>query len=49
VVRIDYIWLSASLAPALRWCRPWTTDETAVASDHLPVLAEIDLGAFESG
>jgi endonuclease/exonuclease/phosphatase family metal-dependent hydrolase len=43
VVRIDYVWLSASLAPALRWCRPWTTDETAVASDHLPVLAEIDL------
>jgi endonuclease/exonuclease/phosphatase family metal-dependent hydrolase len=42
-VRIDYIWLSASLAPALRWCRPWTTGDTAVASDHLPVLAEIDL------
>jgi endonuclease/exonuclease/phosphatase family metal-dependent hydrolase len=41
-VRIDYIWLSASLAPALRWCRPWITDETALASDHLPVLAEID-------
>jgi endonuclease/exonuclease/phosphatase family metal-dependent hydrolase len=43
LVRIDYIWLSAPLAPALRWCRPWTTAETAVASDHLPVLAEIDL------
>jgi endonuclease/exonuclease/phosphatase family metal-dependent hydrolase len=41
-VRIDYIWLSAALAPALRWCRSWTTDETALASDHLPVLAEID-------
>jgi endonuclease/exonuclease/phosphatase family metal-dependent hydrolase len=40
-MRIDYIWLSASLAPALRWCRRWTTGETAVASDHLPVLAEI--------
>ena len=42
-VRIDYIWLSNPLAPALVWCRPWTTNETAVASDHLPVLAEIDL------
>ncbi len=41
-VRIDYIWLSAPLAPALRWCRPWTTEDTAVASDHLPVLAEFD-------
>ena len=40
--RIDYIWASAPLAPALRWCRRWSTDETAVASDHLPVLAEID-------
>lgn len=42
-VRIDYICLSAPLAPALRWCRPWITEETAAASDHLPVLAEIDL------
>lgn len=42
-VRIDYIWLSAPLAPALRWCCPWITDETAVASDHLPLLAELDL------
>lgn len=40
--RIDYIWLSAPLAPALRWCKAWTTDETSVASDHLPVLAELD-------
>lgn len=42
-VRIDYIWLSARLAPALRWCQRWTTAETDVASDHLPVLAELDL------
>lgn len=41
-VRIDYIWASTPLAPALRWCRRWTTDETTEASDHLPVLAEID-------
>ena len=42
-VRIDYIWLSARLAPALRWCQRWITPETGVASDHLPVLAEIEL------
>jgi endonuclease/exonuclease/phosphatase family metal-dependent hydrolase len=42
LVRIDYIWVSASLAPAVRWCRPWQTEETALASDHLPVVAEID-------
>lgn len=41
-VRIDYIWVAAPLAPALRWCKRWTTDETSLASDHLPVLAEID-------
>jgi endonuclease/exonuclease/phosphatase family metal-dependent hydrolase len=44
VVRIDYIWASGPLAPALRWCQPWITEETAVASDHLPVLAEIEMG-----
>lgn len=43
LVRIDYIFVSQPLAPAVRWCRPWTTDQTAVASDHLPLAAEIDL------
>lgn len=42
-IRIDYIFLSHPLAPALRTCRRWQTDETAAASDHLPVVAEIDL------
>lgn len=46
LARIDYIWMSAPLAPALRWCRRWTTEETALASDHLPVLAEIDDSAL---
>lgn len=41
-VRIDYIWISAPLAPALRWCRPWQTEETGEASDHLPLLIEIE-------
>lgn len=42
-VRIDYIFLAEPLAAALSDCRLWQTDETAVASDHLPVLAELDL------
>jgi endonuclease/exonuclease/phosphatase family metal-dependent hydrolase len=42
LIRIDYIWASPSLAPRLRWCRPWQTQDTALASDHLPVLAEIE-------
>lgn len=42
LVRIDYIWVSAPLAPKVRWCRPWQTEDTAVASDHLPVLAEFE-------
>ncbi len=42
LVRIDYIWVSAPLASAVRWCRPWQTEDTLLASDHLPVLAEID-------
>jgi endonuclease/exonuclease/phosphatase family metal-dependent hydrolase len=41
--RIDYIWASASLASAARDCQVWQTAETTLASDHLPVLAEIDL------
>lgn len=45
-VRIDYIWVAPPLAPRVRWCQCWTTDETRVASDHLPVLAEIDFGAL---
>lgn len=43
LIRIDYIFVSQPLAPAVRWCRPWETAETGVASDHLPLAAEIDL------
>ena len=42
LVRIDYIWVSAPLAPKVRWCRPWQTEDTLLASDHLPVLVEIE-------
>lgn len=43
LVRIDYIWASTPLAPGIRCCDRWQTGETATTSDHLPVLAEIDL------
>lgn len=42
LVRIDYIWVSKPLASAVRWCRPWKTEDTLLASDHLPILAEFD-------
>ena len=44
--RIDYIWLSPALAPALRACYRIETAETAIASDHLPVFAELDEQAW---
>ena len=40
--RIDYILVSAPLAPHLRSCRRWDTGNAFVASDHLPVLVELD-------
>lgn len=43
LVRIDYIWASAPLASCLRRCGRWQTGETATASDHLPLLAEVEL------
>ncbi len=42
-VRIDYIFASTALAPALQWCRRWDEAPAAIASDHFPVLAEFDL------
>ena len=42
IVRIDYVWASAPLAATARDCQVWQTEETTLASDHLPVLAEID-------
>jgi endonuclease/exonuclease/phosphatase family metal-dependent hydrolase len=44
LIRIDYIFVSQALAPAVQWCQPWETSETGIASDHLPLAAEIDLG-----
>ena len=43
LARIDYIWTSTPLAPCIRRCGRWQTDETATASDHLPVLAELEI------
>ncbi len=41
--RIDFILLSKPLAPALRACRTLHTPQALNASDHLPVLVELDL------
>lgn len=43
VIRIDYIFLSASLAPALTECEIWQEAPGQEASDHRPVVAEFDL------
>lgn len=42
-VRIDYILVSQPLAAATRRCQVWETPDTALASDHLPLLAAINL------
>jgi endonuclease/exonuclease/phosphatase family metal-dependent hydrolase len=43
-VRIDYIFLSESLAPALTAAQIWQEPPGQEASDHRPMLAEFDLG-----
>ncbi len=43
VVCIDYVWLPAELAPALQRCEVWDTPLARVASDHLPVLATLQV------
>lgn len=40
-VRIDYIFTSWPLAPAAQGAGVWQTADTLVASDHLPVWAEL--------
>lgn len=41
--RIDYIFLPANWRNALKSCLPSTVGPVAAASDHLPVLAEVDV------
>ncbi len=42
LARIDYILVSKPLAPALVSCQRWDAPPAMTASDHLPVLAELD-------
>ena len=42
-VRIDYIFLSESLAPALTAAQIWQEPPGQEASDHRPMLADFDL------
>ena len=46
-LRIDYIFLSHPLAPALRTAQVWQEEPGHEASDHRPVMAEI--GDWGSG
>ena len=41
-LRIDYIWISESLVPALRSAQVWYEAPTDDASDHRPVLVELE-------
>ncbi len=40
--RIDYMLISEALAPHIHVCRRWDVDVAMSASDHLPVLLELD-------
>lgn len=42
-VRIDYIFASTSLAPQVQSCAIWQEPPGSEASDHRPVLVELDL------
>jgi len=46
-IRIDYIFVSAPLLPALTGCTIIQEPEGQAASDHRPVLAEFDLGKIQ--
>jgi endonuclease/exonuclease/phosphatase family metal-dependent hydrolase len=47
-IRIDYIFLSDSLAPALTASQIWQEPPGQEASDHRPVLAEFELSRLDS-
>lgn len=42
-LRIDYIWLSQPLVPGIRSAQVWQEVRGEEASDHRPVLAEVDI------
>ena len=41
-IRIDYIWASQPLAQAVKSCQIWMEPPNAEASDHRPIVAEIN-------
>lgn len=41
-VRLDYLFVPAGLSASLRSCEVVTTTDTGTASDHLPLLAEVN-------
>ncbi len=42
-LRLDYCFLDASLQPVLRHAQRWTSEGARVASDHYPVVVDLDL------
>ena len=46
VKRIDYIFYAKGMANLLRTKRAWVVD--SLASDHRPLVAELELGSFQS-
>ncbi|MEM7537897.1 MAG: endonuclease/exonuclease/phosphatase family protein [Chloroflexota bacterium] len=42
-IRVDYIFVSKPLAPHLKMCQVWTEPVGEEASDHRPVMLDIDL------
>lgn len=50
-VRLDYLMLGPALAPVTEWCRVGGADraDMVAASDHLPVVAELELADGTSG
>lgn len=42
-VRLDYVFVPEADLPRIRTCEVITTPEAAAASDHLPILAELDI------
>jgi len=41
-MRLDYIFLSGDAPAALRACDPWRRSPAPVASDHFPLIADLD-------
>ena len=46
-IRLDYLFVPAAFASSVSRCEVLTSDGTREASDHLPLLAELETGSGE--